>query len=115
MTFDIVDIEEFSGRMAKIYSIILEGDEDTLLDQFFEENSQYEEELSEIARKLMVMGENTDKPPNISAYQENPSLNAKAQQMRALAASVNKAIIEKDLKVLEDGTLVKSDFLNLEI
>ncbi len=59
MTFDIVDIEEFSGRMAKIYSIILEGDEDTLLDQFFEENSQYEEELSEIARKLMVMGENT--------------------------------------------------------
>ena len=45
MNFDIVDIEEFSGRMAKIYSIMLDGDEDTLLDQFFEENQQYEEEL----------------------------------------------------------------------
>lgn len=63
----------------------------------------------------IFVGSGGYKPPNISAYQENPSLNAKAQQMRALAASVNKAIIEKDLKVLEDGTLVKSDFLNLEI
>lgn len=159
MNFEIVEIEEFSGDKAKIYSIMLEGDDDTLLDKFFDENQQYEEELEEIAARLLAMRSSTGcriqffkehegapgdgvvalwykrmrlyclrfdntcifigsggyKPPDISAYQENPLLNAKAQQMRAIAASINKAIIGKDLKVLEDGTLEKSDFLNLEI
>ena len=159
MNFEIVEIEEFSGDKAKIYSIMLEGDDDTLLDQFFDENQQYEEDLKVIADQLDIMGSSTGcriqffkehegtpgdgvvalwhnrlrlyclrfdntcifigsggyKPPDISAYQEDPLLNEKAQQMRAIAASINKAIIEKDLKVLEDGTLEKSDFLNLEI
>jgi len=159
MNFDIVEIAEFSGDKAKIYSIMLEGYDDTLLDQFFDENQQYEEELEEIAARLLTMGDYTGcriqffkehegvpgdgvvalwhnrlrlyclrfdntcifirsggfKPTDISAYQDNPLLNAKAQQMKAIAASINKAIIEKDLKVLEDGTLEKSDFLNLEI
>lgn len=34
MNFEIVDIEEFSGSMAKIYSIMLDGDDLTLLDHF---------------------------------------------------------------------------------
>ena len=159
MNFEIVEIEEFSGDKAKIYSIILEGDDDTLLDQFFDENQQYEEDLKVIADQLAIMGSSTGcriqffkeyegapgdgvvalwykrmrlyclrfdntcifigsggyKPLNISAYQEHPLLNAKVQQMKAIAASINKAIIEKDLKVLEDGRLEKLDFLNLEI
>lgn len=55
MNFDIVEIEEFSGRMAKIYSIMLDGDEMTLLDHFFDENEQFEEDLSIIAAKLKIM------------------------------------------------------------
>ena len=159
MNFDIVDIEEFSGRMAKIYSIMLDGDEDTLLDQFFEENQQYEEELKEIVTKLKIMGSSTGcriqyfkeyegapgdgvvalwykeirlyclrfdntcifigsggyKPPNISAYQEDSLLNAKVQQMKDIAASINNAIIEKDLIIKDDGSIEKTDYINLEI
>lgn len=157
MKFDIADIEEFSGSMAKIYSIMLDGDDETLLDDFFEENKQYEEELKEIAAKLKTMGNSTGcriqyfkenegapgdgvvalsykrirlyclrfdstcifigsggyKPPNISAYQEDASLNSKAQQMKKIAASINKAIIEKDLIINDDGSIQESGFINL--
>lgn len=50
-----------------------------------------------------------------AAYQEDPLLNAKAQQMKAIAACINKAIIEKDLMINDDGTIEFSDYLNLEI
>lgn len=159
MNFKIVDIEEYSGSMAKIYSIMLDGDYQTLLDHFFDDNKEYEDDLKEIAAKLVIMGNTTGcriqnfkenegapgdgvvalwynrmrlyclrfdntcifigsggyKPPDISAYQEDPLLNSKAEQMKAIAASINKAIIAKDLKVKEDGTLELSEFINLEI
>jgi len=159
MGFEIVDIEEFSGSMAKIYSIMFDGEDQTLLDHFFEDNQQYEDDLKVIASKLVSMGNTTGcriqyfkenegapgdgvvalrynrmrlyclrfdntcifigsggyKPPNISAYQEDPLLNSKAQQMRAIAACINKAIIEKDLKIKEDGTLEFSDYINLQL
>ncbi len=35
MNFQLIEIKEFSGKMAKIYSIKLDGDENTLLEQFF--------------------------------------------------------------------------------
>ena len=63
----------------------------------------------------IFIGSGGYKPPDISAYQEDPLLNSKAEQMKAIAASINKAIIEKDLKVKEDGTLELSEFINLEI
>lgn len=159
MKFEIVDLEEFSGSKAKIYSIMFDGDDQTLLDHFFEDNQRYENDLKEIASKLVNMGNTTGcriqyfkenegvpgdgvvalwhrrmrlyclrfdntciflgsggyKPPDISAYQEDPLLNAKAQQMKAIAACINKAIIEKDLMINDDGTIEFSDYLNLEI
>lgn len=59
MKFKIEEMEDFSGNAASIYSVILEGDETTLLYQFFDENAEYETELKEIFNKLCVMGENT--------------------------------------------------------
>ena len=59
MDFNIVDIEEFSGEMAKIYSLILEEDEETLLDNLFEANRGYEKELRNIAAKLDTLGHYT--------------------------------------------------------
>ena len=59
MNFDITDMPEFSGDGASIYSITLEGEEQTLLEQFFEENAEYEEELKIIMNKLLTMGKNT--------------------------------------------------------
>ncbi|MEA4868678.1 hypothetical protein SDC9_59342 [bioreactor metagenome] len=159
MNFDIVEIEEFSGRMAKIYSIMLDGDEMTLLDHFFDENEQFEEDLSIIAAKLKIMGQDKGcwiqffkenegapgdgvvalwnnrlrlyclrfdntcifvgsggyKPPDIAAYQDDYLLNYKAQQMKAIAACINNAIKEKDMIILNDGSFITSDFINLEI
>jgi hypothetical protein len=159
MRFEIVDIEELSGSRAKIYSIMFVGEEYTLLDQFFEDNRKYEEELKEIALKLKVMGETTGcrenffkvfegspgdgvvalwyknirlyclrydntcifigsggyKPPEIRAYQEDPVLNAKVSQIKDIAAVINSAIIDKDLKIKDDGSIELSEFINLEI
>lgn len=159
MKFDIVNIEEFSGGMAKIYSVMFEDDDMTLMDHFFEDNAQYSNELQVMIQKLETMGRDTGcrvqffkenegapgdgvvafwhkrmrlyclrfgcaciiigdggyKPPEISAYQEDKLLNSKAQQMRKIAACINKAIIAKDLKVEEDGTISTTDFIELEI
>ena len=59
MNFDIEEIKELSGNAASIYSVTMEGEETTLLEQFFEENAEYEEELNEILNKLFVMGQET--------------------------------------------------------
>lgn len=159
MKFEIVPIDEFSGEMAKIYSVMFENDDMTLMDHFFEDNAQHSKELKEMAKKLESMGNATGcriqffkenegapgdgvvafwyermrlyclrigsaciilgdggyKPPEISAYQEDELLNSKAQQMRKLAACINNAIIDKDLKVAEDGTIITTDFIELDI
>ena len=59
MNFDIEEIKELSGDAASIYSVTMEGEETTLLEQFFDENAEYEEELNEILNKLYVMGQET--------------------------------------------------------
>ena len=38
MKVELVDLEEFSGNKAHIYSVLLDDAEDTLFDQFVEEN-----------------------------------------------------------------------------
>lgn len=159
MKFELVNIDEFSGEMAQIYSVIFEGDDMTLMDHFFEDNAQYKEELTEMAKKLISMGNDTGcriqffkenegaigdgvvafwykrmrmyclrigsaciilgdggyKPPEISAYQEDALLNSKAQQMRKIAACINKAIIEKDIRIENDGAIIITDFAEFEI
>lgn len=159
MKFTIENIEEFSGDMAQIYSVMFEGDDMTLMDHFFEDNAQYAEELKEMAEKLeamgkyigcrrqffkenegapgdgvvafwykrmrlyclrigsvcLIIGDGGYKPPGISAYQEDGLLNSKAQQMRKIAACINKAIIEKDLEIGEDGKITTTEFIDLNI
>ena len=44
MNFNIVEMDDLTGRMAHIYSILPEGEEFTLLEQFFEEIKQYKKE-----------------------------------------------------------------------
>ena len=63
----------------------------------------------------IFIGSGGYKPPDIRAYQDNPYLDSKAQEMKKIAACINKAIIEKDLKVKDDGTLEISEFIELEI
>lgn len=63
----------------------------------------------------IFIGSGGYKPPNIRAYQEDSYLNSKAQEMKRIAACINKAIKERDLKINNDGTLDISDFIELEI
>ena len=149
MQFEFVDMEEFTGRMAHIYTVQLKGDESTLLEQFFSDNQQYESELNQIVQKLHVMGNDIGcrreyftheegrpgdgvavlkacqlrlyclyfdrtavffgsggyKPPQAHAYQEVPKLNERATQMKEIAAKINRAIIERDIEINEDGSL----------
>ncbi len=160
LKFDIVNIEEFSGQKAQIYSIMFEGDDMTLVDHFFEDFSEvYQEDLEEMASKLRLMGndygcrlhyfrvnegapadgvvalrchhmrlyclryDNTCifigsggyKSPDIKAYQEDPVLYSKALEMRKIAACINRAIKDRELRIREDGTLDISDLIELEI
>ena len=149
MDFDIIELADLSGEMAHIYSVTLKGDELTLLEQFFEDNAEYVEELDTIIQKLILRGKETGcryeffkhhegaladgvaairvgqirlyclyfdrtavffgsggyKSPNVKAYQEDLELNKKAMQMREIAARINKAIIDKDIVIDEDGSL----------
>lgn len=57
--FRIINLPDFSGTEAQIYSVLLDGESKTLLSQFFEENAQYKKELRRIAEKLHVMGHDT--------------------------------------------------------
>ena len=57
--FDITEIADLSGEMAHIYSVTLKGEEQTLLEQFFEDNAEYEEELDTIIQKIILMGKET--------------------------------------------------------
>ena len=59
MNFEVEEIKELSGDAASIYSVTMEGEETTLLEQFFDENAEYEAELNEIMNKLLLMGKET--------------------------------------------------------
>ena len=59
MKFDFTEIEELSGNEAHIYSVTMEGDEETLLEQFFNENSKNKKELNILVSKILNMSQRT--------------------------------------------------------
>ena len=60
MKFEIVELDEFSGRKASIYSIWIDNIEKTLFDQFVEENdNSYMNELGSITDRLELIGNMT--------------------------------------------------------
>lgn len=59
MNFDIKEMVDLSGKKAHIYSVILEGEDKTLLEEFFDSNSLYEDELEEILYKIISLGKDT--------------------------------------------------------
>lgn len=60
MNYEIVELEEFTGSRATVYSVILEGDDLTLFDHFVEENkTDYKAEVKSIANRLEEIGHTT--------------------------------------------------------
>jgi len=57
MFYEIVELEPFSGSMAKIYSIIPKGAEYSLFDEFVMENEiGHKMEIKDILKRLMQIG-----------------------------------------------------------
>ncbi len=60
MNYEIVEMEPFSGSEAKVYSIIPEGEEETLFNKFVDENAvAYKEEVKDILKRLKQIGHTT--------------------------------------------------------
>ena len=57
MKFRLQEIEQLSGRRCKIYSVLMEGDEKTLFDQFSDENrANFPQEMENIYINLLTIG-----------------------------------------------------------
>ena len=59
MNFEIKEIKNLTGAKAHVYSVILEGDESTLLEQFFNENSENKKDLKKVLNKILIMAQDT--------------------------------------------------------
>jgi hypothetical protein len=57
MNFEIVELEEFSGNKATIYSVWIDESERTLFDQFIEENRYaHPKEIQSIVDRIEIIG-----------------------------------------------------------
>ena len=54
MSFQIKEMDSLSGTKAHIYSVLFDGDDDTLIEQFFNEN-EGNEHLTEMLRRIITM------------------------------------------------------------
>jgi CRISPR/Cas system CSM-associated protein Csm5 (group 7 of RAMP superfamily) len=60
VNYEIVEMESYSGSEAKVYSIIPEGEEETLFEKFVDENLvSYKEEIKDILKRLKQIGHKT--------------------------------------------------------
>jgi hypothetical protein len=60
VNYEIVEMEAFSGSEAAVYSIIPEGEEETLFEKFFDEYKvEFKDELKEILKRLKQIGHTT--------------------------------------------------------
>lgn len=59
MEFEIIEMVSFSGEKAHIYSVILEGDKDSLLEQFFNDNKDHVKDLKKVVYKIKTMAQDS--------------------------------------------------------
>jgi hypothetical protein len=68
--YEIVELTDYSGKEAKIYSIRLDGESETLFEQFVRENHKdFIEELQDISSRLHIIGHHYG--ARVSYFKEN--------------------------------------------
>lgn len=74
MKIELVDLTEFSGDKAHVYSIVVDDAESTLFDQFVEENAlSFQDEMKDIVMRLKNMGDKTGCPEHFfKLYEGGP-------------------------------------------
>lgn len=95
--FDITEIADLSGEMAHIYSVTLKGEEQTLLEQFFEDNAEYEKELDTIIQKITVNKRKATGVLGQMIAEVDPVKLAKTRNRMIVAAQIADAMKAKDL------------------
>lgn len=131
MNFELVELSQFSGDTTTIYSAILEGDENTLLDRFILENEEkYPHEISDILQRLTVIGTTTGarqqffkewegKPGDgVCALYDNPDSNLRLYCIRYGSCAViiggggykSKSIraFQEDPKLTDENTIIRT-------
>lgn len=58
MDFKIEEISDLSGKKAKVYSVILEGENETLIEQFFDEN-RHHKDIGKVYARIKSMADDT--------------------------------------------------------
>lgn len=65
VNYEIVEMSDISGAEARIYSILPEGQTDTLFEQFVKDNSiAFPDEIKDITKKLYTIGKTTGARPS---------------------------------------------------
>jgi hypothetical protein len=60
VNYEIVELEEFTGTETTIYSVILEGEEQTLFDDFLQAHkNEFKQEIKSILSRLVQIGKET--------------------------------------------------------
>lgn len=60
MKFEIVELDEFSGRKTTVYSVWVNEEKQTIFDRFVEENrEQYHQEVQSIIDRIEIIGHDT--------------------------------------------------------
>lgn len=60
MNYEIVEMESYSGSQTKVYSIIPEGEEETLFERFVGEyQTEFKDEIKDILKRIKLIGHTT--------------------------------------------------------
>lgn len=68
MEFEIIKIKQLSGKKAQIYSVILGQEDQSVFEQFLQNNySEYPTEIEDIVSKLKIMATKTGAAEHFSS------------------------------------------------
>jgi hypothetical protein len=130
MKFKIVKINNLSGNKAGVYSVVLNGDEETLLNKFVRENEiSFKSETKDILKRLYSIGHTTGarnqffkewegKPGDgVCALYDNPDSNLRlycicfGTQLIVVGSGGHKPktirALQEDAKLTEENSIIK--------
>ena len=126
MKFEIVELEEFSGRKASVYSVWVNDESTTLFDRFVEENQmQHPQEVQSIVDRIEIIGHSTGAREHffklnegtlgdgICALYDAPDKKLKQENylLRYISKQITEALKAGDLRWTTDGMKLEGTYI----
>ena len=126
MKFEIVELEEFSGRKASVYSVWVNDESTTLFDRFVEENQmQHPQEVQSIVDRIEIIGHSTGAREHffklnegtlgdgICALYDAPDKKLKQENylLRYISKQITEALKSGDLRWTTDGMKLEGTYI----